>query len=267
MQCFENLLENAGPQGHLVQFFEADGRHLTNNVGQYLWEGLKRGDGLLVIATPERSRDFEEELRELGADPAQAVRDRRLAFFDAQETLGKFMVDGQPEWHRFEDTIAAAMRSVRPRENQIGLRAYGEMVGVLWQAGRFSAAILLEQFWNRLLAAKGFNLFCGYPIDIFGDKFQIAHVDALLCAHTHVLAGSSNGDLESAIERSMDEILGPKAEELRLLMTFNFRPSWAAMPRGEALILWLRNNLSGSAEQIISRARQYYGTAYASLQQ
>lgn len=262
----ENLLENAHPHGHLVQFYEADEKLLTGNVSHYLWEGLKRGDGLLVIATPERTRNFTRQLIESGVDPTAAVSERSLLFLDAQETLGGFMIDGQPDWELFERNIEAAMRLVQPRHGRKTYRAYGEMVGILWRAGKYSAAIRLEQFWNKLLAAKGFNLFCGYPIDIFGKDFQIADVDALLCAHTHVLTAGENGDLENAITRSMDETLGSKAHEIRLLMKTNFRPSWAVMPRGEAIILWLRNNLPEDADEILSRARLYYQASKLSPQ-
>jgi len=37
--------------------------------------------------------------------------------------------------------------------------------------------------------------------------------------------------------------------------------AWAVIPRPEAIILWLRNNLPGSAERILDRARQYYQLA------
>ena len=189
------------------------------------------------------------------------MREKRLSVLQAQETLAQFMIHGQPEWRLFENTIEAAIREVRPPAGYVGLRAYGEMVGILWKAAQYSAAIRLEQFWNKLLASKGFNLFCGYPIDIFGEEFHIAAVDALLCAHTHLLPAGRNGDIESAIDRSMDEILGPRAEGLRLLMKANFRPSGAVMPRAEATILWLRNNLRDDADEILARSRQYYQEA------
>jgi hypothetical protein len=41
-------------------------------------------------------------------------------------------------------------------------------------------------------------------------------------------------------------------------MKANYRPSWGIVPRGEAVILWLRNNLPDYADEILSRARRYY---------
>jgi hypothetical protein len=132
------------------------------------------------------------------------------------------------------------------------------MVGLLWRAGQMSAAARLEAFWNKLMSANGFSLFCAYPIDVFGGEFQIPIVDEVLCAHTHLLPGSAGGRLDSAVNRAFDEILGQRADGLRHLVKANFRPSWAAVPPAEATILWLRNNLPEYADQILTLARVYY---------
>jgi hypothetical protein len=45
---------------------------------------------------------------------------------------------------------------------------------------------------------------------------------------------------------------------LRGLIKANYRPSWGVVPRSEAIILWLRNNLPGSAGEILDLAKSYY---------
>jgi PAS domain S-box-containing protein len=258
MSSSELLLEAAGPQGHIVQLYEADEQVLARNVTEYLWEGLKRGEGLLVIATPEHTQIFARQLKSKGADMQAAMRERRLVFLDAQETLARFMVDGQPDWRLFESTVGDAMQAVRGREGHAGLRAYGEMVGVLWKAEQFSPAILLEEFWNKLLQSGGFKLFCAYPIDVFGKEFHTAAVDALLCAHTHLVPAGNNGDLECALNRAMHEILGSAVEEPEVLAEPEDRVAWAVMPKAESSILSLRSKHPGRADEVLTRARQHY---------
>jgi hypothetical protein len=46
------LLTAAEPGEHVVQLYGGDDQRLTRNVSRYLAEGLRRGDGLVVIATP-----------------------------------------------------------------------------------------------------------------------------------------------------------------------------------------------------------------------
>src|SRR5713226_1937144 len=156
----EQLIQRAAPQGHLAQFYEADEQVLVANVGHYLWEGLKRGDGLLVMATAHHREAFGQQLSGTGADPDTAVREGRLVFLDAQETLARFMIDGQPDWGRFENTVGATVREMRRRAAHTGLRAYSALVGALWKARQFSAAARVEKFWNKLLEATFFNIFC-----------------------------------------------------------------------------------------------------------
>src|SRR5712692_721806 len=84
---YDELLANAKTEGHLVQLYDADEELLTRNVTTYLSEGLKLGEGLLVVATSEHLEAIPRRLEELGADYERAVREGRLVFLDAQETL------------------------------------------------------------------------------------------------------------------------------------------------------------------------------------
>jgi hypothetical protein len=257
MTSWESVLENPEPHGHFVQLYDGDTKTLAHNVGRYLSQGLKCGEGLLVIATKENKQAFIGAIRDLGEDPEAAVRTSRLLFLDAQATLAEFMVDGEPDYDRFEKTVGKAMGKVR-QQNHSGLRAYGEMVGVLWQAGHYSAAIRLEEFWNKLLQAGGFTLFCSYPIDVFAKEFQVSGVDALLCDHTHLIPTSPDEMLEKALYRAIEDRLGARASGLSLLVQANCRPDWAILPNAEGIILWLRNNLGNEAEEILGLARHYY---------
>ena len=132
------------------------------------------------------------------------------------------------------------------------------MVGILWKARQFAAAVRLEQFWNRILEQSSFSLYCAYAIDVFGKDFHAGALDEILCAHSHLVPAQLNGDFETALNLAMDELLGEEADALRILIQANYRPGWAVMPNAEAIVLWLRKNLPQRAEEIISRSRHYY---------
>jgi hypothetical protein len=246
----------ASTSPHFVQLYDADVTSLTRNVGRYLHEGWQRGDGLVVIAGSEHAAAFTAEMDRLGADTAAAARGGRLLVVDAEALLAGFMIDGRPDPELFRRAVTAALRSVSPDGGRI--RGYGEMVGILWQSGETSAAMALEELWNGLMSEEQLELFCAYPIDVFGDSFHVAGIDQVLCAHTHLVPTGGEQRLESAVERAMADVLGSRAEGLRPLMKANYRPSWGVVPRGEAVILWLRNNLPDYAGEILSRARRYY---------
>jgi hypothetical protein len=255
MSSCAELLDRLEPEGHVVQLYGDDDSLLTQNVARYLAEGLRRGDGLLVIANAEHRGTL---ARGLQSEPgySRAVLEGRLVFLDAETTLARFMVQGVPDPVLFNRVVGEALRGVQERGGHTGVRAYGEMVAGLWKAGEQSAAVRLEELWNELLQSNQISLFCSYPIDVFSPEFQVGNLDPLLCAHTHLLP--VDPALEGALNRAMDEVLGARVESLRGLFRTNHRPSWADIPRAEALVLWLRNNLPGSAEQILSLAREYY---------
>ena len=68
------------------------------------------------------------------------------------------------------------------------MRAYGEMVDVLWQDGLTSAALRLETLWNELTRTQDFSLLCGYAMRIF---YKQAGMREICAQHSHVIAAES----------------------------------------------------------------------------
>ena len=257
--CWPRLLTDSTPYQHLVQLYQADEPSLIDNVAGYVREGLARGERALIIAGSEHIAAFTRRLEGLGVELKGTVR--TTVFLDAGETLARFMVDGRPDAELFEKTIWDAIVQLRGEGEHGHIRAYGEMVGILWQAGEIAPAIQLEELWNRVVGSGGITLFCGYPIDIFDPHFEMAGVDAILCAHSHVVPTGHNGALDNSMNRALQEVFGSKLDGLRFLMKANFRPAWAAVPNAEAIILWLRRNLPDSATEVLALARRYYSEA------
>src|SRR3954471_12186603 len=125
---------------HLVQVYE-DPAFLVDAVSQYLAAGLRNGEAAIVIARAEHGRRFAEALGPLAAAPG-------LRMLDAEETLAAFMVVGMPQWTAFHAECGGAIAELKLQYP--GVRAYGEMVDVLWQRGERQAAMRLEEYWNEL---------------------------------------------------------------------------------------------------------------------
>lgn len=257
MPPLSTVLEAPPPCSHYVQLYDQDRLPLAQNVATYIFEGLKRGEGAVIIGTPEHRAIFHEELRKRDIDAGLPVMESGLLFLDAHETLPLFLVDGEPDEARFREVVTSAIAPVQ-EARPAGLRAYGEMVAVLWASGRRASAIRLEKFWNALLRDRDFSLFCSYPIDIFSPDFQIPRVDALLCGHTHLIPTGEQDRLAGALSFAIDEVLGPEAPSLKTLIKANYRPAWAVLPEAEGIILWLRNNLPRRADEILELARRQY---------
>ncbi len=173
--------------GHVVQFYRHE-EELASQVAGYLLSALQ-GEGVaVVIATAPHRRAFEGRLTRAGVDLAAAARDGRYRALDAADTVGTLMTsDGQLDRGAFDRVIggliADAGQGGRP------VRAYGEMVALLWDDGLVNAAVQLEEMWVSLGLVHPFSLFCSYPIQsVTGD----GHLEAF--AEVCRLHGSVVGD-------------------------------------------------------------------------
>jgi PAS domain S-box-containing protein len=145
---------------HFVQFYEQDD-FLLDEVSGFIGEGLKAGEAGIVIATqPHR------EGLELRLDPCPAFAGHRYLALDAAATLAEFMVDGWPDERLFAEVLGGIVRQAAQLGNG-QVRAFGEMVALLWAEGQHEAALHLEELWNDLARTHSFSLLCAYPMDGF----------------------------------------------------------------------------------------------------
>ena len=124
------------------------------------------------------------ELRAQGVDVERLQSAGDLILLDADAVLTQSMVDGMPDGARFHDLMIANIeRACRGREDCV-VRAYGEMVDVLWKRGLTAAATRLELLWNQLAQTHQFSLLCGYSM---GNFYKDAAQEDICRHHTHVL--------------------------------------------------------------------------------
>lgn len=238
------------PCSHVVQLYGEDALLLRQQVGHFVGEGLALGEPALVIAAPRNRDAFVCQLSEDGHDPISAIQSGQLVLIDAVTLLGQMMVDGKLVWEAFDRSAGAAVRALRTRTGAPRMRAYGEMVGILWQAGRAPDAAILEDYWNRLLADADVSLFCGYPVDLMDPMLDAEALQPLIDAHTHLL--SSGPAFDSALTRAIAALLGPGPDTVGDGAT--------PMPRAEALALWVRKAHPERAVEVLARARHYQST-------
>ncbi|HEX2038504.1 MAG TPA: MEDS domain-containing protein [Acidimicrobiales bacterium] len=179
------------PRDHLVQFY-ADDDELAAAVGCYLADALLRGEVAIAIATPSHRQAFETALTSAGVDVEEAKRTDRMVFLDAADTLARCTVGGEPDPIRFEATVGQLVR--RAGSDGSAVRAYGEMVALLWDAGAVNAAIELESMWNDLGSRVPFSLFCAYPADAMTDEVHREAFDHVCRLHSGVMHGVSSAE-------------------------------------------------------------------------
>ena len=180
--------DNLHNHHHAVQFYGSE-QSLYVTVAGFLAEGLLAGQPAIVIATPEHAAAIEAHLAGKLIDCARARRNGDLILLDAEDTLGLFMLGDVPDPDLFEQNVGRMIMQALSGRQTI-LRAYGEMVDVLWKQGRSEAAIALEILWNKLALKHNFALLCGYAMGSFYK--QTKQLEDVCAQHSHVTADDSN---------------------------------------------------------------------------
>ena len=173
------------PCDHVVQFYgDEDG--FLDALQAYVAEGITAGEAVVLVVTPGHLDALEARLAGAGVDLAQARRRGFYTALDAQATLDLFMIDGWPDDDAFAEVVDAILEA--PRTAGLKVRAFGEMVAVLWSAGHRGATVRLEYLWQTLCRKEDFALFCAYPKSGFtGDP--TTSLLAIRAAHSRVIPG------------------------------------------------------------------------------
>jgi anti-sigma regulatory factor (Ser/Thr protein kinase) len=157
---------------HVVQFYDGDD-DLVTAVVEYIGDAVEAGEVAIVIATAAHRLAFEAELAARGIDLAGARDEHRYVPLDAATTLAAFTRSGRIDETAFREVIGGLVHdAVAPGRP---VRAYGEMVALLWEAGDVQSAIELETLWNELGCDFPFALFCAYPSELISGS---EHADA-----------------------------------------------------------------------------------------
>ena len=185
----------AAPGDHLVQFYE-DETFLSERISEFLEQGLTAGDVVTVIATELHTHSFQRELESHGFDVGQARATGQLTFLDAHDTLAQFMRDGEPQAQLFHRAIGSVFEKQTAAFPGRRLRAYGEMVDILWKQDERSAAIRLEELWNDLQSLHPFSLLCAYAMA--GFYKEPGALQQVCLTHTHVMPSREAAETDPA---------------------------------------------------------------------
>ena len=177
--------DGLSPCEHFVHLY--DGRQgLLDLLQGFIADGLRAGDATVVIATPDHLSALDRRLNAEGFDLVAARWQGQYLPMDAKATLGQFMANGMPDEEQFERVMAEVL--ARARRNGRNVRAFGEMVALLWAAGNANATVRLEQLWDVFCKRESLPLFCAYPKAAFADDGAAKSLAAICSAHSRLIS-------------------------------------------------------------------------------
>jgi hypothetical protein len=251
-----SLLARPEDQAHLVQFYRDLGV-LGCTVSLYLGEGLDRGEAAVVIATPDHWNEFRKRLEDRGLDCERLQEDERLTVKDADRTLDLLMRGGMPDAVLFRQSIGPVFSHLSSR-GYPQVRAYGEMVSLLWRRGQHEAAVRLEILWNEIGRTQRFTLLCAYEGDALAPEFHGRPAHGIYEEHSHLVPPEDYDRLTAAVDQAMEEVLGtrPAAALKPIIAACNRRLS--VLPGAQTTLLWLQSHLPEQVDDVLDAARRRY---------
>ena len=143
------------------------------------------------------------------------------------------------------------------------MRAWGEMVNILWERGDVAASMNLEDLFDQLNKIVDIAMFCSFLMDNFDGDVHEVMLPRLGTNHSHLIPVEDYARLERAVEDALRETVGPdEARVLESQLLSGYRPPFS-MPPAQALLLALRRFLPTVADPVLRRSRELYSASGA----
>ena len=203
------------PHAHAVSVYVCD-QEVVDELARFIADGVLQEGRAVVVATPQHRAALVETLRAMGLDTEEPPIAGHLVLLDAKETLQSFTTPAGFDRDRFLTRVGQVV--IDAGADGAPVRVFGEMVGLLWEAGDVQGAIALEAMWNDLIPQVGFDLMCAYPAALI-ETSSLVDVRAVCDQHTSVRAPQQHAALDSGHNESSRMFL-PVSESVRASRKF-----------------------------------------------
>lgn len=248
---WKDVLERPCAGDHVAQIYR-DPEFLLDAVCHYVAAGLANGEGVVLIMRQANWDSLRRRLEAEGVDAEGAIARGQLFQYEAEATLANVMKGGMPDADAFRVVIGGVISLVRRDYPEV--RAFGEMVDLLWQRGHRLGAQHLESLWNNYMQQHPFALLCAYQMDPLHESAYRGPIESICRSHTHLIPARDYGRFDSAVSRASEEVLnGPLSTLLRSLA--EKKRAATGMPPGQATIMWLMENMPRTADRVLERVR------------
>lgn len=173
---------------HALHVYQDD-TTLSTTVAAFLAPAFADGHAVISIGTRPHIAAIEQRLRTDGCDVDGARRRGQYVTLDAERAVALLLRDGLPTQETFDSVVGGHLARLVAEHGQV--RAFGEIVNLLWRDGKRAAALRLEELWNDALGRHPLALVCGYSERVVRDTHVADPLGTITRVHTHVLPSPS----------------------------------------------------------------------------
>ncbi len=176
------------PCSHVVQIYEDDSEFL-DTLEDFVVSGFKDGDSMVLIATDNHLKTIEARCHAKGYKiNALKVHGQYFAI-EAEDMMSRFMVNGWPDEELFFTAVSKVLNNARKGGKKV--RAFGEMVALMWANGQQGATVRLEYLWHEFCKKEEFRLLCAYPKSGFTENAATS-IKTICATHSKIINGEES---------------------------------------------------------------------------
>ncbi len=175
-------------------------------IAYFIKGGLLNDELVIIIARTSLRIAIISKMNALGLDAQHFKNQGQIKFFDAELLLSSLLVDGLLDERAFQECIVEPIQAAQLKFGKI--RAFGEMVDMLWKKGQRDRALQLEGLWDDLAKKYEFALFCIYLLNSFDSSDNDDSLEHICKAHTHLLPMENDDSSEAKGTREMIDVFG-----------------------------------------------------------
>lgn len=261
-ESYKEFLSRPATGNHFVHVYQ-DGALLVDAVCHYASDLLAPSEGVLIIATPEHREAITAQLAGQSDAWQAAYKAGRYMFLDADTLLSSFMVEGMPDEEKAYAEISTIFEQMARRYESV--RAYGEMVDILWQAGNKRAAAELENIWNTLIKRYAFSLLCAYRVDNLDPAAYNGDIECLCASHTHFIPSQCPVAFGKAVSKAAENVMGVSLSGMMDSIA-KFPHPTTIMPAAQASLLYISKTMPITTGYILNQVRKHLSKLGASTQ-
>jgi len=173
----------AGDAGRHTLHCRANDGSCHDGVVEMLLAAIARGELTVVIASGALREGIARGLEAAGCDLSAVRAKGTYVEFDAADASSQTMRNGLPDRGEVAKMVDSLERRrlARAPGGRNRVTIFGEMSGLLMQAGNFEAGIRMEQLWSELTHTLPYFTACSYPARLLGPE-RHSDVWAAVCA-------------------------------------------------------------------------------------
>ena len=248
----EGLLARPPPGSHIVQLYQQRA-FLAAAAVEYAAAGLRAGECVIVMTTMSRWGELRRRLESGGVNVLHAVEEGALRYVSAAQILLRWTEGRGKEAAAFEGAIGRVVRMARIQHATV--RIYSELAEILSRRNQGDAALLLEQCWQAFIENQPLSVLCSCEMDSADRDAYNGRLRSLCRVHTHMLPGHDRAWLDATVNAAMAEVMEPAHIRMAQCLARVHEPA-VGLPEGQALLLWLSENMPRTADHVISIVRQ-----------